>query len=133
VPEDTPPPTLVKPITREGTVVEFLKAHCHDDQGAELRHGPGAVDLLGNLVNQLALQVAVKAAEICRADAGRTTLLEKDLRAAYDALVWVQGSGAAASPDLLFSHIDRLPNDQLAELVRRINDWLAAQAQGGRP
>lgn len=131
MPDVTPQPELIKPITRDNTVVEFLKVHCHDDDGNELRHGPGAVDLLGHLVNQLALHVALKAAELCRADA-RTTLLEKDIQAAYDALVWVQGSAAAASPDLLFSHIDRLPTDQLAELVRRINDWLGSQT-GGRP
>jgi len=130
VPDATPPPEPAKPITRANTVVEFLKAHCHDDEGNELRHGPGAVDQLAQLVNQLALLVALKAAELCRADEGRTTLLEKDIRSAYDALVWVQGSAAAASPDLLFSHIDRLPTDQLAELVRRINDWLTSQVHG---
>lgn len=131
MPDAPPQPVLIKPITRDNTVVEFLKAHCHDDDGAELRHGPGAVDLLADLVNQLALRVALKAAEICQSDEGRTTLLAKDIRAAYDALVWVQGSAASASPDLLFSHIDRLPTDQLAQLVRRINDWLGSQAHGG--
>jgi histone H3/H4 len=131
VPEQTPPPAAVQPpITRANTVVEFLKAHGRDDQGGELRIGPGAGDLFLDLVNQLAFQVTRKAADLCRADAGRTTLLEKDIRTAYDALVWIQGSGATASPDLLFSHIDRLPTDQLAELVRRINDWLGSQ---GRP
>jgi len=131
VPDPTPSPGPVQPpITRANTVAEFLKAHGRDDQGGELRIGPGAGDLFLELVNQLAFQVARKAAELCRADAGRTTLLEKDVRAAYDALVWMQGSGAPASPDLLFSHIDRLPTDQLAELVRRINDWLGSQ---GRP
>ena len=34
---------------------------------------------------------------------------------------WLQG---------LMNHIDRLPTDQLADLVRRINDWLSAQAHG---
>ncbi|MEW6351454.1 MAG: hypothetical protein AB1646_20570 [Thermodesulfobacteriota bacterium] len=130
MPTPTPPTEPVKPITRSNTVVEFLKAHCHDDEGNELRHGPGAVDLLARLVNQLAFLVALKAAELCRADGGRTTLLEKDIRTAYEALVWVQGSASAATPDLLFSHIDRLPTDQLAELVRRINDWLSGQAHG---
>lgn len=130
MPDPTPPQDPGKPITRANTVVEFLKDHCHDDQGGELRHGPGAVDLLARLVNELALSVALKAAELCTADAGRTTLLEKDVRTAWDGLVWVQGSAAAASPDLLFSHIDRLPTDQLAELVRRINDWLGSQVHG---
>lgn len=131
MPDDTSQPQVLKPITREGTVVEFLKAHCRDDDGVELRHGPGAVDLFAKLMNELALPVALKAAELCRDDSGRTTLLAKDVRAAYDALVWVQGSAASASPDLLFSHIDRLPTDQLAELVRCINDWLTAQAGAG--
>ena len=131
MPDVPPQPILIKPITRDNTVIEFLKAHCHDDDGQELRHGPGVVDLLEDLVNQLALRVALKATEVCRSDEGRTTLLAKDIRAAYDALVWVQGSAASASPDLLFSHIDRLPTDQLAHLVRRINDWLGSQAHGG--
>jgi len=72
----------------------------------------------------VAFHVARKAAELCRADAARTT---------YDALIWMQGFDAAASPDLLFSHIDRLPAGQLAKLVRQINDWLVSQGSLGDP
>lgn len=130
MPDPTPSPDPLEPITRTNTVADFLKAYCHDADGAELRLGPGSVDSFIQLLTPLAIAVATKAAELSQSNPDRTTLLAKDIRTAWSALVWVQGSGATASPDLLFSHIDRLPTDQLAELVRRINDWLGAQAHG---
>lgn len=128
MPDPTPPDEPLKPITRLNTAAEFLKAYCHDAGGAELRLGPGSAELFIQLLNQLAITVATKAAELSQANPDRTTLLAKDIQSAWSALVWLQGSGATASPDLLFSHIDRLPTDQLADLVRRINDWLTAQS-----
>ncbi len=131
MPDPTPTPEPIQPpITRSNTVTEFLKAHSRDAQGGELRVGPDTGEAFLDLMNRLAFAVARKAATLARDDGGRTTLLKKDVDAAYSAIVWTEGSTAAAGPELLFSHIDRLPTDQLAVLVRRLNEWLTNQAQG---
>lgn len=130
MPDPTPPPEPLEPITRTNTVADFLKAYCHDIDGNELRLGPGTVESFIQLLTPLAIAVATKAAELSQSNPDRTTLLAKDISSAWSALVWLQGSGATASPDLLFAHINRLPTDQLADLVRRINDWLASQVHG---
>lgn len=131
MPDATPLPEPIEPpITRSNTVVEFLKSHTREPDAAELRVGPETVEAFLQTMNRLAFTVARRAGQLARGDAGRTTLMKKDIDAAVSGAVWTEGSANAAGPDLLFTHIDRLPTDQLALLVRRLNDWLSAQAQG---
>lgn len=121
-PDPVPPPASDTPITRRSTVEQFLKDH------TGLRVGPEPIDLFCTLVNDLAREVVARAGELAQADSQRTTLLSKDITEAYRSIVWTAGGGGAPpDPAILFTLIDRLTTDQLADLVKKINEWLASQ------
>lgn len=114
-----------EPITRRSTVEAFLKA------ATPLRVSPTAIDQFVSLFNSLAQTIAGKAVTLAQDDS-RTTLLDRDVTQAFSTVVLSPGSGVPPlDPTVLFDQIDKLSNDQLVTLLKRIDEWL--KAQGAHP
>ena len=103
-------------ITRRNTVEQYLKATL------DLRISPEAIETYLGAINQLAERLARQAAELAKGEQ-RTTLLDRDVTAAFQALA---GAGQADPPGV-FSAIDKLTTDQLAQLINLVQDWLKAK------
>ena len=103
-------------ITRRNTVEQYLKATL------DLRVSPEAVDAFLAGINQLAERAARQAAELAKGDQ-RTTLLDRDVAAAFQAL----GGAGQADPPGIFAQLDKLTTDQVAQVINLIQDWLKAK------
>lgn len=105
-------------ITKPTTAQQFLKAH------AALRVEVAAVDRFVVSIDELAGQVADKAAALAKAE-NRTTLLERDIIEGFKSAVGTPGQ--APDPEAVFRLLDQLDTDQLARVINLIGEWLAAR------
>lgn len=85
-----------------------------------------AVDKLIGCIDQISLRLATKAAELAL-QAGRKRIQQEDVDAAHDSI-----AGGSTTPDSVFTAIDQLNTDQLANLVNTISTWLKEKQQAGR-
>jgi hypothetical protein len=104
-------------LTRPSTVETFLK------ETTGLRVGLRPVEVFLAQLETLGQAVAAKATGLAHADGNRATLLERDVLEAFQA---VAGVGTQpGDPAGIFTQVDRLTTDQLAQLINHIRDWLA--------
>lgn len=107
-------------ITRPGTVEAFVKAS-HD-----IRVSPEALDTfvleLGK-VAQLATDRAVRLAE----QESRRTLSKDDVLEGFRTAVPIGDDAPPPEPAAIFRQLDRMPPQQVFEVVRLIQEWLAAR------
>jgi histone H3/H4 len=110
-----------EPITTKSAAERFIKAHIRP----QARIGPGVIDALILRLNQLTDEAIRKADGLATAG-DRTTILERDLSEAFQT-VTPGGSGQPSDPMAVFAQLDRMTTDQLAALVRKIQEWLATR------
>lgn len=91
----------------------------------EARVGPGVISTLITRLDTIADQ-AVRKADALSGLAGRTTIMERDLVEAFDTVSPV-GGGQLADPATVFAALDRMSTEQLGQLVRKIQAWLASR------
>ena len=89
----------------------------------EARIGPGVLEAFIVRIHTLSEETARKADALAQL-AGRPTILERDLAEAFDTVAPV-GGGHLVDPSTVFAALDRMPTEQLSELVRKIQSWLA--------
>jgi hypothetical protein len=109
------------PITTRSAAERFIKTRIRP----EARVGPGVIDGLITRLTDLGDQV-VRKADREAAAGGRTTLLDRDLVEAFETVSPV-GSGPAVDPATVFGYLDRMTIEQLGEVVRKIQAWLATR------
>lgn len=93
------------------------------------RVGPKTFDFLEEFVNQMIGTAARAAGAMAQAEK-RTTLLARDVEAGL-AKAGVGSATREPTADAVFTQLDRLPTDQLAVLIRRLEAWLA-ESRGHR-
>lgn len=98
----------------------FLK----DRVRPEARIGPGVIDGLITRLTDLGDQAARKADTLAKL-AGRNTVLDRDLAEAFDTVA--PAGGQQTDPAIVFASLDRMTTEQLSELVRKLQAWLAAR------
>lgn len=99
----------------------FMKERIRSDG----RLGPGVLDAFIARLNTLADQATRKADALAKL-AGRTTILGRDLAEAFDTVA-PEAGGQLADPSTVFAALDRMTTEQLSELVRKLQAWLATR------
>lgn len=99
----------------------FIKERIRD----EARIGPGVIDALIARLTDIGDKATRKADNLAKL-AGRTTILDRDLAEAFDTVA-PAGNGQLADPATVFAALDRMTTEQLSELVRKIQAWLATR------
>lgn len=106
-------------ITSRSAAERFVK----DRLRPEARIGPGVVEALIARLTALADQ-AVRKADALAKGANRTTVLDRDLAETFQTVSPV-GSDQPADPAIVFALLDRMTTEQIGQLVRQIQEWLA--------
>lgn len=113
---------MAEQITRPGTVELFIKA-LHPT-----RVSPEALETFIDVLNQLAKQLTDKAVALAKAD-GRQTLSPAHVKQAFQTSELVGESGPALGPARLLKELDKMTNEQIADLVRLIQERLSSKPQ----
>lgn len=108
-------------ITTKSAAERFLKERIR----AEARLGPGVIDAFIARLTDIGDQATRKADNLAKL-AGRNTVLDRDLAEAFDTVA-PAGGGQLADPSTVFAALDRMTTEQLSELVRKIQAWLATR------
>ncbi|MEW5749039.1 MAG: hypothetical protein AB1793_09715 [Candidatus Thermoplasmatota archaeon] len=109
-------------ITKPGTVENFVKA-LHP-----VRISPEAVAVYLEELDRIAGAVTEKAVSLMQV-AGRKTLTGEDAREAFRTMTATGDEAPLMEPEAIFRQLDRMPPPQVFEVVRLIQEWLAAQAR----
>jgi histone H3/H4 len=110
----------VSELTTKSAAERFLKERVRPDA----RIGPGVIDGLIARLTDIGDQATRKADNLAKL-AGRNTVLDRDLAEAFETVA--PAGGQQTDPAIVFAALDRMTTDQLSELVRKIQTWLAAR------
>lgn len=113
---------MAEAITRPGTVEQFIKAQFH------IRVSPDALEAFIEALNKISQVVTEKAVALSK-ESGRQTLNAADVKAAFRTAAPTEEDQPVMEPARLFKMIDRMTTDQVAEVIRLIQEWLAAKPQ----
>ena len=113
---------MAEQITRPGTVEQFIKAQ------HPIRVSPEALEAFIEVLNQLAQQLTDKTVALAKSE-GRQTLSAAHVKQAFQTSDLVGESGPALGPARLLKELDKMTNEQVADLVRLIQDRLASRPQ----
>jgi len=102
-------------ITKPSTAENFIKANTNK------RLSPDAIAPFIVALDEVARLAVTKAAELADQEK-RTTILDRDVTAAFQAIV--QDPNQAPTPDRLFAQLDKLTTDDLAKVINLIEAWL---------
>jgi histone H3/H4 len=112
-------------ITKPGTVENFVKA-LHP-----VRISPEAVTVYLTQLDAVASAVTNKAVALMQA-AGRRTLMPEDATEAFRTTIATGENAPVMDPATLFRQLDRMAPAQVFEVVRLVQEWLAAQQKPTR-
>jgi histone H3/H4 len=109
-------------ITKKGTVEKFVKA-LHP-----VRISPEAVAVYMEELDKLTRAVTDKAVVLMQAG-DRKTLSREDAKEAFRTIASTGDDTPVMEPAAIFRQLDRMPPPQVFEVVRLIQEWLAAQSK----
>ena len=109
-------------ISKPGTVEIFVKSLY------PVRLSPEAITVYLDQLDLLTAAVSAKAVALMQA-AGRKTLSADDAKEAFRTTTATGDNAPVMDPAALFHQLDRLPPAQVFEVVRLIQEWLAAQSK----
>lgn len=112
---------MAEGITKPGTVENFVKAH------HPVRISPEAIDVYLAELDKLTLTVTAKAVGLMQAG-GRKTLSREDAQEAFRTTTATGDDAPVMNPAALFHQLDRMPPEQVFQVVRLVDEWLARQA-----
>ena len=113
---------MAKEITKPGTVELFIK------ELYPVRISPEALDAFIVILDQLAKQITDKAVALAKEE-GHQTLTEVHVKQAFQSSDLAGEGGPPLGPGRILKELDKMTNEQIADLVRLIQERLSSRPQ----